>query len=81
MIEIFMQLDTFGKFIQPHTYLIIETASFKLGYSWNHLVIWKSFIQICIYYKYFGKLPQPKSYLGQLKRFHSNLGRVKSILN
>jgi len=45
---------------------------------------WKSFIQICIrgrlYYKYLGKLQQPKSNIIQLKQPHSNLGRVKNIL-
>jgi len=31
-------------------------------------VNWKSFIQICIYYKYLGKLQEPTSNLGQLKQ-------------
>jgi len=37
-------------------------------------------MQICIYYKYLGKLQQPQSNLGYLKQLHSNLGGVKNIL-
>ena len=42
------------KFQQPQSYLVIDTPSFKLGYNW------KSFIQICKYNKYLGKLQQIK---------------------
>jgi len=47
-------------------HVVIERASFKLGAIRTTWANWKSVIQICIYYKYFSKLQQPKSKLDQL---------------
>jgi len=62
----------FGKLQQPHPYLIIETASFKLGYNWNHLGNLEEFKLICIYYKYFGNYHSPNHIWGNW----SNLIRI-----
>jgi len=47
-----------GKFQQPQSYLVIETASFKLGYNWNHLGKLEEF-HSDLHILYLGKLQQP----------------------
>jgi len=58
---------------------LIETASFKLGYNWKHLVKLEECHSDLHIHEYLSKLQKPKSKLGQLKQLPSNLGKVGNI--